>query len=830
MCAAVVDDEPSLSRTLRNRHAERVEQRVVVFSGASTGREVVADDERVGPGQQAHRLQLTQYSLPTTREPEPRAREDQPEQRDGLQRFAWWKQCFVSEGSARTRVEQVDRHLARVERGELEREVDALLECLTHTEDAAGAQLHACVLGPPSGLHPVVPRVGGADRRIELAAGLEIVVVPPHTRGGEPLRLPAIEEPERARNLETGLVVYRVHGVDDLAEEPLFGPAHRDDDAELCRAGDPGRARRLDHLLEVQERVDVDTGVEPHRLRAEGAVLGAGAGLGVDQALELHLGTAVRETHPVRERDQVGELVERPGRDREHFVAGEGSMLVEEGPFSGGDRHDGGAYFQAGPGREIRHLRRILLAVAERIETGTVVVGAGLAGLTAARRLVDAGDDVVVVEARERVGGRTLNHTFADGTVVEVGGQWIGPTQRRMERLANELGLETFPTYDQGEHLLRFGSSQARYRGTIPPINPLVIADMAQAQARFDRMARRVPLETPWAATHADEWDTQTFETWIRRNAFTAKARALLRLYSAAVFAAEPGDFSLLHALFYTHSGGGIDMLAGTHGGAQQDRFVGGSQLVALGLAEQLADRVHLGTPVRRIEQRDDRVLVLGDGRLVVANRVIVAIPPTLAGRIIYDPPLPAFRDQLLQRLPAGSVIKCNVVYDTPFWRHDGLTGQATGDRGPVKVTFDNSPPSGAPGILLAFLEGGAARKLGRGSPAERRDAVIGSLVEFFGPRARTPVEYVELDWSAEEWTRGCYGAHFPTGVWTQYGKALREPVGRIHWAGAELATVWAGYMDGAVQSGERAAAEVLDAADRRPTARRAGARSGSTP
>lgn len=449
----------------------------------------------------------------------------------------------------------------------------------------------------------------------------------------------------------------------------------------------------------------------------------------------------------------------------------------------------------------------------ERLDVHTVVVGGGIAGLVAARDLLAAGREVAVLEARDRVGGRVLNHHLSDGTAVEVGGQWIGPTQLRMAKLVAELGLETFPTYNTGEHLLRFGDRQARYRGTIPRVGPLVLVDIGQAQARFDRMARRVPLEAPWAADRAEDWDAQTFETWIRRNARTDTARELLRLYSAAVFAAEPSDFSLLHALFYTHSGGGVDIVAGTRGGAQQDRFVGGSQLVPLKLAEQLGDRVHLSAPVRRIEQRADGVTVLADGALVSAAHVVVAVPPVLAARIVYEPALPAFRDQLVQRLPAGSVIKCNVVYDEPFWRDEGLTGQATGDHGPVKITFDNSPPSGRPGVLLAFLEGAQARQLNRVSPEERRQAVIGSLVEFFGPRAEAHVEYVELDWSEEEWTRGCYGAHFPTGVWTQYGPALRTPVGRIHWAGAETATVWSGYMDGAAQSGERAAAEVLTAA-----------------
>ncbi|MGH9034097.1 MAG: flavin monoamine oxidase family protein, partial [Acidimicrobiia bacterium] len=201
--------------------------------------------------------------------------------------------------------------------------------------------------------------------------------------------------------------------------------------------------------------------------------------------------------------------------------------------------------------------------MAERIDVDVVVVGAGLAGLTAARRLVEAGQEAVVLEARERVGGRLLNHTLADGTVVEVGGQWIGPTQLRMAKLAADLGLETFPTYNTGDHMLRFGTASARYRGTIPRISPLVLADMARAQSRFDRLARRVPLEAPWAADAASEWDAQTFATWIRRNLRTPKARALFELYSEAVFAAEPADFSLLHALFYTHSGGGVDILTG---------------------------------------------------------------------------------------------------------------------------------------------------------------------------------------------------------------------------------------------------------------------------
>jgi monoamine oxidase len=265
--------------------------------------------------------------------------------------------------------------------------------------------------------------------------------------------------------------------------------------------------------------------------------------------------------------------------------------------------------------------------------------------------------------------------------------------------------------------------------------------------------------------------------------------------------------------LFYTHSGGGFDALIGTSGGAQQDRFVGGSQLIALRLAASLgAERIALEAPVRRIVHGADGVTVAADGVEVRARRAVIALPPTLAGRIAYDPPLPGYRDQLTQRMAQGTVIKCMTIYAEPFWRADGLTGQAASDIGPVRVTFDNSPPDGAPGVLLGFLEGRQARALGRRTPEERRDAVVGCFARLFGPRAASPDGYVERVWADEEWTRGCYGCAMPTGAWTEFGPALRAPIGPLHWAGAETATVWSGYMDGAVSSGERAAADVVAA------------------
>ena len=298
----------------------------------------------------------------------------------------------------------------------------------------------------------------------------------------------------------------------------------------------------------------------------------------------------------------------------------------------------------------------------------------------------------------------------------------------------------------------------------------------------------------------------------MRHNLATKAGRMLLELGIESVWAAQPEDVSLLHVLFYIHSAGGLSRLFDTEGGAQQDRFVGGSQLVAVRLAAGLGEeRLVLSAPARRIEHGDDGVTVHADGVVARGRRAIVAIAPTLAGRIAYGPPLPGYRDQLTQRMPLGTVAKCMALYEEPFWRDEGLSGQGLSDTGPVKLTFDNSPPDGSPGVLLGFLEGRQARELGRLPADERRAAVVDCFARLYGPRAARPAGYVERLWAEEEWSRGCYGCHLPTGAWTAYGPALREPVGPLHWAGAEYATVWNGYMDGAIRSGEHSAREALD-------------------
>lgn len=441
--------------------------------------------------------------------------------------------------------------------------------------------------------------------------------------------------------------------------------------------------------------------------------------------------------------------------------------------------------------------------------TDLVVVGAGLAGLVAARDARRAGLDVVVLEARDRVGGRLLNEDLGDGKVVEVGGQWVGPGQNRIAALAREVGVETFPSWTEGETILSLDGAISRYSGSMPDdASKVVLYDFAQAMARVDRMAKKVPVEAPWTAPRAKEWDSQTFDTWLRRNTLTRKAREFFALIVRGVWAAEPADISLLHMLFYVHSAGGLDLLIDTEGGAQQDRFVGGSQQVAVRLAEELGDAVRLGQPVREVRWSADGVEIGG----VRALRAIFAVQPPLLARIAFDPPLPGWRDQLTQRMAMGAVIKCNVVYERPFWRDRGLSGASTLVGSPLSLTFDNSPPGGTPGIVLAFFEGANARDAAHLSEDERRSVVLRELERLFGPDARSPQRYIERVWADEEWTRGCYGAFFPPGGWTSFGPRLREPIGPLHWSGTETATVWNGYMDGAVQSGERAAREVAEA------------------
>ena len=438
-----------------------------------------------------------------------------------------------------------------------------------------------------------------------------------------------------------------------------------------------------------------------------------------------------------------------------------------------------------------------------------VVVGAGLAGLSAATDLVAKGHSVVILEAQDRVGGRTLNHPVGNGEVVEVGGEWVGPGQDRIKARARAHGIHTFKTYVTGEQIFDYQGTQTRFSGLIPPLPAPDAKDFGDLLGKVISLESTVPVNSPWTAPGAAALDSQTLDTYKLANSSTPGARFLLDLAVEAVFAAEPRDLSLLHAMFYFNSGNGILNLTSTAGGAQDSRFVGGSQLVSIRMAARLGRRVVLNAPVRAVTHGSRGVSVQSDAGTWRAREVIVAIAPSLAGRIDYEPALPPERDQLTQRVPQGSVIKYEAVYPTPFWRAAGLNGYTNSDRPPIRFTYDNSPPTGKPGVLLGFVNGAQARRLGQLPKRARYAAALRSFSSLFGAKAGHPRMLIEHDWSREQWTRGCYAGFFAPGVWSDFGPALRQPVGRVHWAGTETSEIFTGYMDGAVRSGERAAAEV---------------------
>ena len=445
-----------------------------------------------------------------------------------------------------------------------------------------------------------------------------------------------------------------------------------------------------------------------------------------------------------------------------------------------------------------------------------IVVGAGLAGLTTARNIAKHRRSVLVVEARNRVGGRCFSQPLGPGAtdVANMGATFVGPTQTRILSLMSELGIGKFPVYNKGSLIWYEGGQAKPYTGTVPPSSdPSAVVQLGVVTIpQIDQMAKTVPVDAPWTAPNASAWDQMTAQTWADQNISSAKGRAIFGLAVEALLSVEMSDISMLYLLFYVASAGSLEVLVANagDGGAQDFRVSGGTQGISVAMARQLGRRVLLGHPVRRIVQDNRGVTVYADGLKLTGKHVVVAIPPNLAGRIDYSPALSGQRDQLTQRMPMGSLIKTIAVYDTPFWREQNLNGQVTSDAGPVKVCFDASPASGTPGVMLGFMDGNDARTWSSHSLAERRQQTLESYARYFGPKALNARTYIDMPWDNEVYSRGCPVCVMPPGVMTEYGPVLRPPVGRIHWAGTETATIWNGYMDGAVRSGDRAADEVL--------------------
>jgi len=441
-------------------------------------------------------------------------------------------------------------------------------------------------------------------------------------------------------------------------------------------------------------------------------------------------------------------------------------------------------------------------------QVDVAIVGAGFAGLTAARRLKAVGRSVVVLEADERVGGRTKAGTIA-GEVVDLGGQWVGPGQTHLLALAKELGVATYPQYADGNNIADFAGHRAAYQGEVPALDEAAMADFGEALGRFEALAAALPATRCWTAANAAELDALSMDGWIAANTRTAGARSILRLGVRALLCAEAHEISLLCVAAYARSAGSFSTLIATRGGAQDAVFEGGVWQLAAKMAAALGPAVVLNAPVKSIAQDGQGVTLTTPRGQWRARQAVVTAPPTLAARIDYDPPLPALRDGLTQHLPLGSVIKVHVAYTRPFWREQGLTGMVFSDRTEFGPWFDHSPQHGTTGGLVGFLAGAPARRWADRDADARRAQVLKDIAQFFGDPALEPTAYLEEVWTRHPLHRGGYVSAPGPGVLTAYGPALLDPVGRLHWAGTETADAWTGYIDGAIRSGERAAAEV---------------------
>ena len=454
------------------------------------------------------------------------------------------------------------------------------------------------------------------------------------------------------------------------------------------------------------------------------------------------------------------------------------------------------------------------------IEADVIVIGAGFAGITAARELKQAGRAVALLEARSRLGGRSFSLPIGDGKIVELGCEFHGQHDSVSAETARSVGIDSHKVYDAGYKLIEDDGRIARWKGQVPKHSPAALVDFAQAALRLEWMRREVPQEAPWEAPHARR-------SWMQRNVHSRGGRSLMRLLIESGMAGSPSEVSLLHVLNYSNGTGGFRAMTTVRGGTLENRFVGGSHGLAMRLAESVADETYYAAAVRRIEHAGESVRVSGTGFQAVGRRVVVAVPVPLAGRLDYDPVLPAYRDQATQRLTLGAAIKYLVIYDHPFWRAAGLTGQAASHTSPVRAVLDSCPPDGTPGVLTAFVTGPPARRVAAMSATERRELVVRQLVRYFGPKAGHPRNFIEQNWMAEPYTRGCYHAYAPPGLYTEFGPALKEPIGRIHWAGAETVPVEFGSMSGAIYSGRRVASEIIAADAGEQADQRTGARAG---
>ncbi|XP_077584824.1 amine oxidase [flavin-containing] [Stigmatopora nigra] len=444
-----------------------------------------------------------------------------------------------------------------------------------------------------------------------------------------------------------------------------------------------------------------------------------------------------------------------------------------------------------------------------------IVVGGGISGLSAAKLLRESGLNPVVLEARDRVGGRTFTARTPETKWVDLGGAYVGPTQNRLLRLAKQYGIKTYKVNEEEKLLHYVNGKSTAFTGSFPPTwNPLVKLDFINLFRTFDKMGKEIPSEAPWKAPHAEEWDNMSMKQLIDSICWTGATRRFATLFVNVNVTSEPHEVSALWFMWYVKQAGGTMRIFSTSNGGQERKFMGGSGQISESMARELGDRVKLQSPVVRIDQSGDAVLVETiDKQAYTAKYVIVATPPCLNLKMHFNPELPPLRNQLINRVPMGSVIKCMVYYKENFWRKMGFCGSMMIEEedAPIGLTLDDTKPDGSVPAIMGFILARKSRRLCGLTKEERFKKICESFAKVMGTeKALDAIHYEEKNWCEEEYSGGCYTAYFPPGILTQFGKVLREPVGRLYFAGTETATEWSGYMEGAVQAGERAAREIL--------------------
>lgn len=440
----------------------------------------------------------------------------------------------------------------------------------------------------------------------------------------------------------------------------------------------------------------------------------------------------------------------------------------------------------------------------------TAIIGAGLSGLAAGLVLKESHRDFILLEARDRVGGRMYT-VEAGQTYLDLGAQWIGPTQEAMYGLVQQAGLSYFDTYNSGKNLLGYQQQLTAYSGTIPKLSWRNLWSLARAMYTLEWRAKGIPLNNPWTAKHSKKWDQITLADFVAKQVRLPAARAVLEAGLETVFACDLEKISLLQALFYLRSGRNLDTLIRIPRGAQQHRLQGGSQQLSNWMADRLKSELQLSAPVLKISPGADGLVIQTSGPTYQVKKIIIAVPPVQAKKITGELSLSPDKQKWLNGFFMGQVIKCYAIYSRPFWREAGWSGQAVLDHHyPVQTLFDNSPAEGHPGVLMGFSIGQRAERLAAMPLAERRNTFVKTLARLFGAEAFTPRHYQDMVWAQETYSGGCYTGLVSPGTMTSVTQPYHGPDGDIFWAGTEASPVWNGYMEGAVLAGREAARQLI--------------------